>query len=59
MSYRPLPIVSEPRPAAWRAVLLWAALTALALAGFSMLSHLEGDAAIVQAPAATPQPQHA
>ncbi len=57
MPYRPLPIVSEPRPAAWRAVLLWAVLTALAVAGFSMLSHLEGDAAIVQAPAATaPQP---
>jgi hypothetical protein len=57
MSYRPLPIVSEARPAAWRAVLLWALLTALALAGFSMLSHLEGDATIVQAPAAiAPQP---
>lgn len=53
MSYRPFPIVSEPRPAAWRAVLLWAALTALAVAGFSMLSHLEGDADVVLAPLAT------
>lgn len=52
MSYRPLPIVNEPRPSAWRALLLWALLTALALGGFSMLRQLEGDANIVQAPPA-------
>ena len=50
MSYRPLPIVSEPRPSAWRSLLLWALLTALALGGFSMLRQLEGDANIVQGP---------
>ncbi len=54
MSYRPLPVTSVPRPSAWRALLLWAVLTALALGGFSMLRQLEGDANIVQAP-----PSHA
>lgn len=49
MSYRPLPVASMPRPSVWRALLLWAALTALALGGFSMLRQLEGDANIVQA----------
>ncbi|MEO3715091.1 hypothetical protein [Roseateles flavus] len=52
MSYRPLPIVAQHRPAAWRSLLLWALLTALAISGFSMLRQLEGDADIVQAPAA-------
>ncbi|HLO94906.1 MAG TPA: hypothetical protein VK195_11350 [Burkholderiaceae bacterium] len=52
MSYRPLPLAAEPRPAAWRSLLLWALLSALALAGFSMLRALEGDADIVQAPPA-------
>lgn len=50
MSDRPLPVASVPRPSAWRALLLWAALTALALGGFSMLRQLEGDANIVQSP---------
>lgn len=52
MSYRPLPIVAEPRPTAWRSLLLWALLTALAIGGFSALRALEGDADIVQAPPA-------
>ncbi len=50
MSYRPLPVSSVARPSAWRALLLWAVLTALALGGFSMLRQLEGDANIVQSP---------
>ena len=55
MPYRPLPIATQHRPAAWRSLLLWVLLTALAIAGFSMLRQLEGDANIVQAPAAQRQ----
>jgi len=55
MSYRPLPVAAPPRPAAWRALLLLALLTALAIAGFSMLRQLVGDADIVQAPATQQQ----
>lgn len=55
MSYRPLPLVAQPRPAAWRSVLLWALMSALAIGCFSLLKQLEGDADIVQAPAASAQ----
>lgn len=51
MSYSPLHDTALRRPAAWRALLLWALLTSLAVAGFAALRALEGDANIVQAPA--------
>ncbi len=52
MAYRPLPHASLRRPAVWQALLLWALLTSLAVAGFAALRALEGDADIVQAPSA-------
>ncbi len=51
MSYSPLPDTALRRPTAWRALLLWALLTSLAVAGFAALRALEGDANVVQAPA--------